>query len=160
MQPLELKKSFQYHRFPKPTISKTQEALIYFPEIPSPLKIGAIGQNGGYANALATANWSDKSINFKIDLIPSYITIFHELGHILQFLKLAPSGEESASIFGLSRIPLELCDVDYIPYFGPIPREHIPTLCKSAIQKRESGERHYLKWAYSEFLNMQKTRGL
>ncbi len=160
MQSLELKKSFQHHRFPKPTISKTQEALSYFPEIPLPLKIGAIGQNGGYTHTLATADWSDKSINYKNDLIPSNITIFHELGHILQFYKHAPSGEESASIFGLARIPLELCDADYIPYFGPIPREHIPALCKSAIQKRESGERHYLKWAYGELIHVQKARGL
>lgn len=153
------KPNFKNHLYQTETILVLQNALSYFPEIQQ-IKIGCIGHKGGYKLTNGIACYKDMSVSFPFHKIPSYITIFHELGHILQFLRVAPSGEQQASIYGLSRIPISLCDGDYIPYLGRIPRELIPSFCASVLAQKASGTAHYLQWAETELQKIRTERSI
>jgi hypothetical protein len=148
---LIIKDAFYFHPKYKEIIHKMGLALTYFPEIET-IKIGIHGRCGG-SGCIANANYSDLSVNFNLHYLPSYNTIFHELGHILQFKKKAPNGEEAASIFGLSRMPIEMVESNFIPYIGLAPADMIPSYCQAAIGERVNGRKQYIKWLFEKLKN-------
>jgi hypothetical protein len=137
-----LNKNFKFHPKHEEILSMVETALIYFPEIES-IKLGTYGRMGGNS-CIANAEHPDK-INFNIKYMPSYVTIFHELGHHLQHMRLAPSGEKQASIFGLVRMPDHLADEDRMPYIKLVPRLKIRHYCNLAIQYKNRGIKYYIK---------------
>lgn len=141
----EIKLSKTFHEHPKAgeIMEKVKIALEYFPEIDE-ITLSRCGTRGTFA--IAWANKKNKEVSFNIEYFPSFNTIFHELGHILQGLTPIPSGEEACTIFALSRIPDHLIESYDLPYLGLVPVENIRDYCKLAIQQRESGNRTYIKW--------------
>jgi hypothetical protein len=146
-------KNFRYHPKQREILQKVKTSLEYFPEV-TEIKIGGFGRKG--AEAVATAGYNDKSINFNILYNPSFVTIFHELGHHLQFKKLAPNGEKAASVFGLARVPEHLVDSNYIPYIGRVPNDKIKAFCNAAINERVRGRKQYIKWMEDEIEHQRK----
>lgn len=126
--------------------AKVEKALPYFPE----LDIVILGST---TTAPACANSQCSVVRFNIENgVPSYVTIFHELGHLIadpEFCSEMPSGERACTIYAMARIPPELIDEDRLPYLRPpkCPKEMIPVICRDAIQKREAGLRNYIQYA-------------
>jgi hypothetical protein len=136
--------SFCFHPKHEGISAKLEKSLEFFPEIDE-INIGVYGRGGGDA-CIAVACMQENSIDFNIRCAPTYNTIFHELGHHLQYRKKAPSGEKAATVFGLARLPVEMVDKNFLPYIGLAPRQLIPFYCGAAIEKRQGGTRNYIKW--------------
>jgi hypothetical protein len=142
MTKITLNKNFKYHPKHETILNMVETALIYFPELKT-ITLGCYGRMGG-DRCIANAEYPDK-LNFNIKYIPSYVTIFHELGHQLQHIRVAPSGEKQASIFGIARLPDHLADEDRLPYVCLAPRIKLRYYCNLAIKYKNDGIKYYIK---------------
>jgi hypothetical protein len=93
--------------------------------------------------------------NFIIKLKPnaSYQTIGHELTHLLQGMKLIPTGEATYDIFTIARSNLFLDDnLAYLSTYGLWGgnRKKVRELCIEAIKLRNDGKRKYIYWLNKE----------
>lgn len=145
---LKIHEKFSEHPTANLIIEKLVKALPYFPELTGEIKVIRIGHKYGTA-CIANANYHNDAMGFDVSCNPSMNTVFHELGHFMQFQKQGgfPQGEESATIFALARLPEELTDSNTLPYLGIVPRELIREYCTAAIAERnQNGNRRYIKW--------------
>ena len=125
---------------------KLEKSLQYFPELQNnTVYIGIVKIR---INTIGYANVDNNMIAFKWDIEPKYITIFHELMHLIQFDNNdLPKTEEWNSIYAVSRMPIELVD-DNIPY---VCHEEIPfcllaDCCRESVKYREAGNRNYIQF--------------
>lgn len=84
------------------------------------------------------------------DRLSSFMTIYHELGH-LAIEQLDEDGgdapttsEEFCSIFSVARMPADLIDEDYIGYLGEpsVPQGEWPDICQRALEYREDNHNY------------------
>ena len=142
--------TFHEHPYADEILKKVTKAIEYFPEITTPIQLARHGTKG--ANyAIAYVRWHGvviPEINFNIRFNSSMNTIFHEIGHVLQYSdREIPFGEESCSIFALARMPTDLVDSNKIPYIGLVPMDKVQYYCKMALDQRNNQKcRSYIKW--------------
>lgn len=126
---------------------KVAFALDFFPEITFPIKLSSHGTKGSKFAIAFVRRMGEPEISFNIHFHSSMVTIFHELGHILQHFTDfdMPYGEEAASIFALSRMPDDSVDSEQIPYIGLVPCCKVGYYCRKALDQRKV-QRNYIKW--------------
>ena len=138
-----------FYFFKEELKEKISVALKYFPELKyETIYVGVITDN----SVDGRADDVNRIIKFRVNVPPSYVTVFHELAHLAirwlseQGVKL-PKTEEFCSIFAMARMPPELIDINKIPYIGEprIPKEQIPILCRKALEYRKK-HRNYIQW--------------
>ncbi len=139
--------TFWEHPYAEEIYSKVECALHFFPEITFPIKLSRHGTKGSNFAIAFVRVIGEPEISFNINFHSSMVTIFHELGHILQHFTDfdIPYGEEAASIFALSRMPDYLIDSDRIPYVGLVPCHRVGDYCRKALEQRKI-QRNYIKW--------------
>jgi hypothetical protein len=102
-------------------------------------------------------------INFVPEIKPSFVTIFHELMHLVQHANpKMPKTEEFCSISAMARVPKELMDDDIIPYityYSLKLRGELAEFCREAIKYRDNGGRDYLDYLRNE-LEKAEERGV
>lgn len=114
----------------------------YYPE----LSAVYVGVSNSKRNHKACADVDNNLIRFRVDLKPTYVTIFHELMHLVQHSDGSPKTEEFCSIYAMSRMPVDLVDTKEIPYIGTykFSKKEAIALCKDAVKYREKGHRAYI----------------
>lgn len=154
-QKIYVSNTFNDHPCSKQILKKVKTAIKYFPEITKPIILLRFGhKKGAYPVAwvkscVKSDGISNFEIGFNIAYNPSMVTIFHELGHILRCFipDVMPKGEESASIYAISRIPGNLIDSCNIPYIGLVPITKVNYYCKLALKMRDiNKDIDYIKW--------------
>lgn len=136
-------RSVDRHLFKEELSQKVKEAVKYFPELENETIYVGILDNKDYADGRADS--VNRIIKFRIDVKPTYVTIFHELMHVAIRImhergeKVPLHSEEFCSISAMARMPPELIDEDSIPYIGTpkVPKHLIPRICGEALEYRK-----------------------
>ena len=135
-------KSIHLHRYIDKLKLMIPIALKYFPELDTVY----VGVSNIRCNHKACADTDNFLVRFRVDLMPTFVTIFHELMHLVQHSTDAPKTEEYCSIYAMARMPEEFVD-DSIPYIGGDPvRFKLAELCRETVKYRESGKRDYIMY--------------
>ena len=135
-------KSVTKHKFLEDLERMIPIALQHFPEI----EIVYVGISNPKRHHKACADVDNFLIRFRVDLRPSFVTIFHELMHLVQWDSDEPKTEEYCSIYAMARMPNELVD-DPIPYIGgDFINLSLAQLCRDTVKYRESGRRNYIQF--------------
>ena len=135
-------KSVDKHKFLSMLESMIPISLKYFPELDHVY----VGISGIRCNHKACADTDNFLVRFRVDLMPTFVTIFHELMHLVQHSIDAPKTEEYCSIYAMARMPEKFVD-DTIPYIGGNPLKFkLSELCRDAVRYRESGKRDYIMY--------------
>ena len=144
-----LLKSFRAYKWRGEALEKVKTAVNYFPELDEEVIYLGITKR---KDCSADVDVLNRIIRFQIETKPTFVTVFHELAHIVIY-KLSESGkdvprrsEEFCSIFAMARMPPELIDEDAVPYVGKykVPREYVPKICKKALEYRKT-HRNYIQ---------------
>ena len=78
------------------------------------------------------------------------VTIFHELMHIVTYLKKLPKTEAYCSIYATARMPNDIVDSNVISYvIENGNRGNNADLCRKAVGFNESGKRGYIQYLKS-----------
>ena len=143
-------KSVDKHKFKEELIKKVKEAVKYFPELENEtIYVGILDSKD---DADGRADSVNRIIKFRIDVKPTYVTIFHELMHVVIRImhekgeKVPLTSEKFCSISAMARMPPELIDEEVIPYIGTpkVPKHLIPEICRRALEYRKH-HRNYIE---------------
>ena len=135
-------KSVDKHKYADKLSIMIPISLKYFPELDHVY----VGISGIRWNHKACADTDNFLVRFRVDLMPTFVTIFHELMHLVQYSIDAPKTEEYCSIYAMARMPEEFVD-DSIPYIGgDHDKLKLSELCRDAVRYRESGRRDYIMY--------------
>lgn len=135
-------KSVNEHAYSDVLKERVPIALEYFPEL-DVVYVGIIRKD---SNNKGNAMPENSLINFRVNLIPSFVTIFHELMHIVAFKNNLPKTEEFCSVYAMARMPFGLVDYS-IPYIGgDVDKEKQAEVCREAVKYREKGHKNYLEY--------------
>ena len=120
-------------------------SLEYFPEI-SHVYVGITNGN----HHVACADQANNLVSFSPERRPTYVTIFHELMHLVQYHApdMPSKSEEFCSIYAMARMPEHLVDKPEIPYIvADFPYSGLlPGLCRKATRYRAKGNRDYVRY--------------
>jgi hypothetical protein len=139
-------------RVPRRTITMLHNALRHFPELQG--KTITVGYTAAHLGAAIPEDFIIRLRARKV----SYNTIGHELTHLVQGMRLIPSGEKQCDIWTLARSPL-FCDEaptylelpDQVRTYWPDFAMHAYQLCTRAIAIRET-HRHYIQWVEKKLM--------
>lgn len=137
-------KSLEYHQQRKKLMEMVSIAIKHFPE----LNYVYVGIDKRGKEWVASADPPNNIIKFGINKHPTYVSIFHELMHLVQHSNSSmPKTEEFCSIYAMARMPEGLVDENSIPYIGSCNKmSEVPSICKMAIKYRETGKRDYINF--------------
>ena len=140
-------------------IEKMNRILDFFPELKyRTVYIGTIDKNFGFNYACVNVDnliiLFNESVILNLDAEPNpeslNISIFHELMHVVVYVKRLPKTEEYCSIYAMARMPNDMVDSDEIPYITENgDRKTNADLCRKAVEFNESGKRGYIKYLKS-----------
>lgn len=121
---------------------KIMQSLPYFPELANyTIYIGIIDNSyKAYGLAMPCNNMLFLSESEE----PKFVTIFHELSHIVIKKYKLPKTEIFCCIYGMARMPDKFVDMK-IPKIN-VYRKYANRLCKKAIEYREKGNRDYVRY--------------
>lgn len=140
-------------------IEKVNRALDFFPELHTrTVYIGLLNDVSGRWSASVEVN--NLILFFNRDIIMSLgdnpdmdglnVTIFHELMHIVTYLKKLPKTEAYCSIYATARMPNDIVDSNVISYvIENGNRGNNADLCRKAVGFNESGKRGYIQYLKS-----------
>lgn len=139
----------------------TSRALADFPELSGEtVTIARLDPDDVADGTRGRAGMLNRIMYLPTDRPTTYVTIYHELGHLaIEILDaegedVPTTSEEFCSIFSMARMPPGRVDEDRVPYLGEpaIRRERFPGVCEKALEYRE--ENHdYIKTC-SEWLGV------
>jgi len=149
-----LKSVYKYPLFDVLVSMKLKEALKYFPELEGETVYVGVKRKTCLGEIRGAADPVNNIVFFNPHDPPSYVTVFHELMHLV-IAKLRREGEKVpktetyVSIAAIARMPSHLVDENRIPYVADKVPEHLtpklPELCKKALEYRKH-HRNYIQF--------------
>ena len=129
-------------------------ALNYFPELEGETVYVGVRRKTCMGDVRGAADSENNIVFFNPRDPPSYVTVFHELMHLV-VAKLrregrkVPRTEAYVSIAAVARMPSHLVDENRIPYVVEEVPEHLapklPELCRKALEHRKH-RRNYIQY--------------
>ena len=134
------------------------EAVKYFPELEGQAVYLGVCDVLRHEDNIASCDIENSLIRFSNQEQITFVTVFHELMHIVQYQNKFPRTEESCSVHAMARMPEELIDSDCIPYLGTGDRKTNGIVCRNAIAYKNSGKRNYISYAMKALEKMNENK--
>ena len=151
--------SFRQHPYKTDIFLKVVRSMKFFPELKNQkIYLGISGWVKKNEKNIASADFENNILMFNVNREISYVTVFHELMHFVQYQSNLPRTEEYCSIYAMARMPPHLVDQDIIPYIGKGHKSYNADLCRESVNYRENGHRKYIQYLKNRLMIENRKR--